>query len=95
MYKVSPDIEAVVSESLDKLKQSDPSFDVLQYFHFEHLKGNLRDVSFQFANMALELATRLPKNPQRTIALNKLLEAKDASVRSALGRLDLMPPKEN
>lgn len=58
---------------------------VLRYFEFEHLRaGELRDTSQMFHALAHELADRLPAVPQTTVALNKLLESKDAAVRASL-----------
>lgn len=58
----------------------------MQFFAFEHLPKALQDVSEQFANLALDIIRRLPRNPERTVALRKLLEAKDAAVRAAIYR---------
>jgi hypothetical protein len=63
---------------------------VLRYFEFEHLRaGVLRDTSQMFHVLAHELATRLPADPETTVALRKLLESKDAAVRAALALVDL------
>ena len=56
---------------------------VLQYFAFEHLPPHLQDVSRPFAELAHAIAER-SKTPEATVALRKLLEAKDAAVRDAL-----------
>jgi hypothetical protein len=55
---------------------------ILQFFQFEHLKGELQEVSKPFGILAAHLVTSLPQNPERTVALRKLLEAKDAAVRA-------------
>jgi hypothetical protein len=57
---------------------------VLQYFKYEHLPGKLQAVSKLFETLASELAERSPQSPETTVALRKLLEAKDAAVRAAL-----------
>ena len=57
---------------------------VLQYFAFAHLPPKLIDVSRSFAGLAWQVADRAPNNPETTVALRKLLEAKDAAVRAAL-----------
>lgn len=62
--------------------KSDPTLDVMQYFEYGHLPPHMQAVSKMFAELAYRTAT-LPRCPQRTIALNKLLEAKDAAVRAA------------
>lgn len=56
---------------------------VLKYFAFEHLPVRLQEISRPFHDLALDVATRAD-NPETTVALRKLLEAKDAAVRAAL-----------
>ena len=57
---------------------------ILQFFEFEHLRHDLKVVSEPFQSLALHIVDTLPRNPERTVALRKLLEAKDAAVRAAL-----------
>lgn len=57
---------------------------ILQFFAFAHLPPHLKNVSAAFAGMAGQLVLTLPRNPERTVALRKLLEAKDAVVRARL-----------
>lgn len=59
---------------------------ILQFFSYEHLSPELQFVSRGFAEMATEIANTIPRNPERTVALRKLLEAKDAAVRAKLLR---------
>lgn len=59
--------------------------DVLRFFAYEHLPPDLRQWSHQFHTLAHELAGGL-EGPELTVALRKLLEAKDAAVRAALPR---------
>jgi hypothetical protein len=59
---------------------------MLQFFTYEHLLLNLQPVSRAFAELAQEIAETLPRNPERTVALRKLLEAKDCAVRAVLYR---------
>ena len=56
---------------------------ILQFFAYEHLPPHLQEVSRPFAEMAAKIMER-PRNPERTVALRKLLEAKDAAVRAEL-----------
>jgi hypothetical protein len=58
---------------------------MLQWFEYEHLPEHLQKRSKSFAALACEIAYDYPRNPERTVALRKLLEAKDAGVRSCLG----------
>ncbi len=57
---------------------------ILQYFAYAHLPVRLQTVSRLFWELTHELVARLPRNPERTVALRKLLESKDAAVRAAL-----------
>lgn len=63
----------------------------MQFFRFEHLPEHLAAVSRPFAAIATELVNTLPRNPERTVALRKLLEAKDAAVRARLFVEELKP----
>lgn len=57
---------------------------ILQFFMYEHLPEKLQAISRPFGEMARNIVQGLPRNPERTVALRKLLEAKDAAVRSQL-----------
>lgn len=57
---------------------------MLQFFSYEHLPPALRSISKPFCDLAQDVVTTLPRNPERTVALRKLLEAKDCAVRAAL-----------
>lgn len=57
---------------------------ILQYFRYAHLPIHLQEVSQPFAVLANTMAVQLPRNPERSVALRKLLESKDAAVRAAL-----------
>jgi hypothetical protein len=59
---------------------------ILQFFVYEHLRADLQEVVVPFAALANTLVNMLPRNPERTVALRKLLEAKDAAVRAKLYR---------
>ena len=65
--------------------KSDLDLDPLEkFFAFEHLPAHLRAVSQPFGELAAHVIKTLPRNPERTVALRKLLEAKDCAVRSLL-----------
>jgi len=59
---------------------------LLQFFAYGHLRPELREVSEDFFVLASHIVETLPENPERTVALRKLLEAKDAAVRSKIYR---------
>ena len=50
---------------------------IMQFFAYAHLPVHLQDVS-------TSIVETLPRNPERTVALRKLLESKDAAVRAKL-----------
>lgn len=57
---------------------------ILHFFHYAHLPEKLQAASKPFCDLAEHIVTTLPRNPERTVALRKLLEAKDAAVRASL-----------
>lgn len=57
---------------------------VLRYFHYSHLPEKLKARSKPFCDLARTIIDTTPRNPERTVALRKLLEAKDAAVRAGL-----------
>lgn len=57
---------------------------ILQFFQYGHLPETLQRVSEPFCKLAFDMVGKLPRNPERTVALRKLLEAKDAAVRALL-----------
>lgn len=69
--KSLPDIAA----ALDPLQQ---------FFTYVHLPPHLQTISRPFCDLASLIVDTLPRNPERTVALRKLLEAKDCAVRAVL-----------
>ncbi len=59
---------------------------ILQFFAYTHLPPHLQAVSKPFGDMAQTIVDTLPRNPERTVALRKLLEAKDAAVRALIAK---------
>ncbi len=57
-----------------------------QFFAYEHLPPHLQAVSKPFGDLARGLIATLPRNPERTVALRKLLESKDAAVRALVAK---------
>lgn len=58
---------------------------ILQFFAYAHLRPELAAISQPFAELSA-FVMKLPRNPERSVALRKLLEAKDAAVRAALAK---------
>jgi|ERR1051325_1663562 hypothetical protein len=73
---------------------------IMQFFAYEHLPPHLQVVSKPFGDLARQLVGDpsapppdtgwipggLPRSPERTVALRKLLEAKDAAVRAIIAK---------
>jgi hypothetical protein len=59
---------------------------IAQFFAYAHLPPHLQAVSKPFAELAARIVKTLPRNPERTVALRKLLEAKDAAVRALVAK---------
>lgn len=57
---------------------------ILKFFSYVHLPPALAAVSRPYSELALSIVTSLPRNAERSVALRKLLESKDAAVRAAL-----------
>lgn len=77
----------------------DPPEHIMQFFAYEHLPAHLQEVSRPFALLAHAIVEGAPEtvrggqrfpaipwNPERDVALRKLLEAKDAAVRALLAK---------
>lgn len=61
-----------------------PAEPLMQFFAYAHLPPHLQEISRPFGEMAEWVMVTLPRNPERTTALRKLLEAKDCAVRARL-----------
>lgn len=59
---------------------------LMQFFAYAHLPEHLQTISKPFGDLAQSIMDTLPKNPERTVALRKLLEAKDCAVRAKLAK---------
>ena len=62
----------------------EPKEPIMQYFDFGHLPPELQKVSRCFADLAVDIVAMAPRSAERTVALRKLLESKDAAVRATL-----------
>lgn len=68
---------------MSSVEQPEP---ILQFFAYTHLPDHLKEISEPFWQMAMWIATNLPRNAERTTALRKLLESKDCAVRARLAK---------
>lgn len=57
---------------------------IMEYFSYDHLPEKLQGVSRQFRTLAWWVEDNLPDGSEKEVTLRKLLEAKDAAVRSSL-----------
>ena len=57
---------------------------MLKFFQYDHLPLSLQATSRPWCELARLVVDTLPRCPERTVALRKLLEGKDAAVRAAL-----------
>jgi hypothetical protein len=57
---------------------------IFQFFTYEHLPPHLQGISRLFAELADTIRRTVLDNPERQVALRKLLEAKDAAVRARM-----------
>jgi hypothetical protein len=72
-------IHPAPSEFSPEQLQTDP---ILHFFHYSHLSERLQASSKPFCDLARHIVETLPRCAERTVALRKLLEAKDAGVRA-------------
>jgi hypothetical protein len=63
-------------------------------FAYGHLPPLLQEVSKPFGELAQQIEETLPSNPEKTMALHKLLEAKDCTLRALLFKTEGQPQKE-
>lgn len=57
---------------------------LMQFFQYGHLPEKMQEISKPFGELAQRLVDTVPRNPERTVALRKLLEAKDCAVRALI-----------
>ena len=61
-----------------------PKERMMKWFSYQHLPEKLQGVSKQFHTLAECCVELIEAGPERTVALRKLLEAKDAAVRAVV-----------
>ena len=60
---------------------------IMQFFEYAHLTSQpAREASQPFCELAKHILATTPRNPERTVALRKVLEAKDAGVRARIAK---------
>jgi hypothetical protein len=73
-----------MSENVGQSGQAGTEEPIMKFFAFDHLPEHLQGVSRPFHTTANWVVQNLPRSAERTVALRKLLEGKDAAVRAAL-----------
>ncbi len=68
----------------DTDRDLDSEYPLLKFFKYDHLPEHLQAHSKPFCELAYQVAQSTARNPETTVALRKLLEAKDAAVRATL-----------
>jgi hypothetical protein len=68
----------------NQLRETTMEESIFQFLDYAHLPENLQAISNPFGELAKHIVETLPRNPERTVALRKLLEAKDAAVRAQI-----------
>lgn len=64
-----------------------PDSALIQFFAYAHLPEHLQAVSKPFNELAHHIDQVIPNNPEKTVALRKLLESKDCAVRALLFKM--------
>jgi len=76
--------EAVDQIAADRRAKLETQERLLQFFQYAHLPDHLAVVSAPYCRFAYDIVEHYPRNPERTVCLRKLLECKDAAVRTFL-----------
>jgi hypothetical protein len=70
--------------AFDQALAADREDPMLQFFTYGHLPDPLKHASAPFCDLAHQVCRMFRRNPERTVCLRKLLEAKDCAVRALL-----------
>lgn len=71
-----------IAQTISVSIERKPNF-LMQFFTYSHLPESYQAISKPFCDLA-EIIDSGPSNPEATVALRKLLEAKDCAVRASL-----------
>lgn len=81
LIEPTEDLPPTLNDQLNELAKHNP---IVKYFRHAHLPPSLQMYSLPWAELAVWVCANIPQNAERTVALRKLLEGKDAAVRAAL-----------
>ena len=82
MVKPTEPVKKATVKSLPAIVEA-PEY-LLQFFEYGHLPPHMQDTSKIFHEAAHKVIASCPRNPERTMALRRLLEAKDCGVRAMI-----------
>ena len=74
-------VEQNSKKQLPKLEQH-PLEPMMKWFKYDRLAPHLQEVSKEFFDLAVGICDKVKPGPERTVALRKLLESRDAAVRA-------------
>lgn len=85
-YEVQPlERDRYLAELENETMSNDQATDrMMKWFAYSHLPQHLQEISKPFGDLAQYVCNVVESGPERTVALRKLLEAKDAAVRAKL-----------
>jgi hypothetical protein len=55
---------------------------IMQFFEYTHLPDNTWFTGAAYSDVAKHIIAEAPQNPERIVALRKLLESRDAAMRA-------------
>lgn len=82
--KVKVMLDKEEKEKEKSMLDEKPPERMMQWFVYDHLPEELQVISKPFSDLALFIVASIEASPERTVALRKLLESKDAAVRAKL-----------
>lgn len=71
----------IPSPSNDRVR-TEPVESIMQFFAYDHPMTGAVPLLADFHTLAHNVVKEIPRNPERTVALRKLLEAKEAMMRA-------------
>jgi len=78
------DPAAHLASQADAIRIAVAAEPMMRYFQYDHLPPDLQRVSCRYHALACDLVVLADPGCQRTVALQRLLESKDAAVRAVL-----------
>jgi hypothetical protein len=86
-YIISPVTLPEAAKRFDEIVGEFPEEAILKYFRFDHINSPYALMSVGFSEAAHAVVTMTPRCAERTVALRKLLEGRDAAIRAVAEHL--------